>query len=378
MTPDSTRYLNIAAGSHPVDYSPLIGMIEGEGIGPELFDVCRKLLDTIEAHTSVRFRYRHGGLIGKQALVASGQSLTLEIIDFCSNVFRDSGTLFCGPGGDRFVYELRKEFSLYCKLVPLQPQPALRDTGPLRATAVEGVDILLVRENLGGLYQGEFSLDDWDRGQRALHQFSYTTEQVTDILQTALALAKARQGELCVVTKPGGAPSISKLWETQARHVIEGSGVKLKLLEVDNASYQMVAHARNFDVVVAPNLFGDILGDSAALLLASRGMSYSMNFNHSGHAVYQTGHGAAHDLAGTDRANPLGQILSLAMMLHESFGLTDIARALHAAIDDTLSAGWRTPDIAAPDSRIVGTQRFGSQVASRLPLYLQAELRTTA
>jgi 3-isopropylmalate dehydrogenase len=378
MTPDTQRCLVTAVGSRPVNETPLIGMIEGEGIGPELFAVCRTLLDTIEAHTPVRFRYRQGGLIGKQALLASGQSLTGEIVDFCAQLFDDGGTLFCGPGGDRFVYELRRKFALYCKLVPLQPRPALADTGPLRPGAVEGVDILLIRENLGGLYQGEFSLDDDGSGQRAHHQFSYTTEQVTDILRTAMALARARRGELCVVTKPGGAPSISSLWETQARRMTEGSGLAMKLLEVDNASYQIVANAQNFDVVVAPNLFGDILGDSAALLLASRGMSYSMNFNHAGHAVYQTGHGAAHDLAGTDRANPVGQVLSLAMMLHESFGLTDIACALHAAIDDTLAAGWRTPDIAAMDSRVVGTRQFGSQLAGRLRVHLQADLRTTA
>ena len=380
-TPDSTRYLGCITGRRPpANDAPLIGILEGEGIGPELLACCRLVLGAIEAHTAMRFRYRQGGAIGKVAMAAGGEPLSGEVIDFCRELFRDGGALLCGPGGDRFVYELRREFSLFCKLVPLKPLPPLADTGPLRPEAVEDVDILLVRENLGGLYQGEFRLETSASGGHASHRFSYTAEQVSDVLETATRLARARRGELCVVTKPGGAPSISRLWETEAQRVA-GDGnvdVNLRILEVDNASYQLVADARAFDVVVTPNLFGDVLGDGAALLLASRGMSYSANFNHAGHAVYQTGHGAAHDLAGTDRANPLGQLLSLAMMLHESFGQTRVAQALRTAIDETLAAGWRTRDIAAPGARIVGTRALTEQVADRLELYLRADLRTSA
>jgi 3-isopropylmalate dehydrogenase len=378
-TPDSTRYLGCVTGRRPAaDDAPLIGILEGEGIGPELIACCRLVLGAIEARTAIRFRLRQGGLIGKVAMASGGEPLSGEVIGFCGELFRDGGALLCGPGGDRFVYELRREFSLFCKLVPLQPLPPLADTGPLRPDAVQDVDILLVRENLGGLYQGEFHLETTASGGHASHRFGYTTEQVSDILETAVRLARARRGELCVVTKPGGAPSISRLWETEARRIAGDAKVDLRILEIDNASYQMVADARAFDVVVAPNLFGDVLGDGAALLLASRGMSYSANFNHAGHAVYQTGHGAAHDLAGTDRANPLGQLLSLAMMLHESFGQTRVAQALLAAIDDTLAAGWRTRDIAAPGARVVGTRALAEQVADRMEIYLRADLRTSA
>ncbi len=378
-TPDSTRYLGCITGRRPpANDAPLIGILEGEGIGPELLACCRLVLGAIEAHTAMRFRYRQGGAIGKVAMAAGGEPLSGEVIDFCRELFRDGGALLCGPGGDRFVYELRREFSLFCKLVPLRPLPPLADTGPLRPETVEDVDILLVRENLGGLYQGEFHLETSTSGGYASHRFGYTTEQVSDILEAATRLARARRGELCVVTKPGGAPSISRLWETEARRIAGEANLDLRILEVDNAGYQMVADARAFDVVVAPNLFGDVLGDGAALLLASRGISYSANFNHAGHAVYQTGHGAAHDLAGTDRANPLGQLLSLAMMLHESFGQTRVAQALAAAIDDTLAAGWRTRDIAAAGARVVGTRALAEQVADRVGIYLRADLRTSA
>ena len=119
---------------------------------------------------------------------------------------------------------------------------------------------------------------------------------------------------------------------------------------------------KEFDVVVCPNMFGDILADCAALLLASRGMSYSGNFGESGIGVYQTGHGAAFDIADKDVANPIGQVCSLAMLLRESFGLADIASAIEEAIDTTLARNWRTADIAETGSRVIGTREFGDRL----------------
>ena len=380
MTATGPRYLEALTGS-PVagDAEPLIGWIEGEGIGPELMVACRTVLDAVEAEGPVRFRHRQGGAIGKLALAESGRALTEEVAGFCRELFADNGALLCGPGGERFVYDLRRQFELYCKLVPLRPFVALADTGPLRPEAVRDVDILLVRENLGGLYQGEFSVEkSGGELEEARHSFGYTRRQVADILFSAAQLATARRGALCVVTKPGGAPSVSRLWATEARRVAATEGVALSMLEVDNAGYQLVANARAFDVVVAPNMFGDMLGDGAALLLASRGMSYSANFSHAGHAVYQTGHGAAHDLAGTDRANPLGQLQAMAMMLHESFGFVQSAEAILTAIDATLAAGLRTPDIATPGCQVVGTQAMARAVAERIPKRESTRLRTSA
>jgi 3-isopropylmalate dehydrogenase len=174
--------------------------------------------------------------------------------------------------------------------------------------------------------------------------------------------AKMRQGRLCVVHKPGGIEVVSQLWLQCARDLDLDKSVELEFLEVDNVNYQLIADPRRFDVVVAPNMFGDVLADGASVLLGSRGMSYSANFGPGGKSAYQTGHGAAYDLAGRDIANPLGQMLSFAMMLHESFGLTAQSFCLQAAINEVLAAGWRTKDVMAPGCTEVGTREMVRRV----------------
>jgi 3-isopropylmalate dehydrogenase len=344
----------------------VVGLLPGEGIGPELIAASLRVLDTIAAHSDLRFDVRHGGKIGLEAWRESGEVLTPEVVRFCEDVFGAGGAIFCGPGGGRFVYELRAAFDLFCKLVPLRPLPALRDTGVLVPEAVRDVDILVVRENAGGLYLGNSGLDTTNGRTRAWHRFHYDEDQVDRLLGLALRAAELRRGRLCVVTKPAGVPGISEMWQERATALAGGTGVALRLLEIDNACYQIVAEARSFDVVAAPNMFGDVLADGACVLLGSRGMSYSANYSASGHAVYQTGHGAAYDLAGSDRANPLGQLQSLAMMLRESFARPDLATALTGAIADTLEAGWRTADIAGPGCRVVGTRELGTLVEAAL------------
>lgn len=355
----------------PAPASCVVGVLAGEGVGPEVVAASLALLETIESATGHRFEIRLGGKIGLEAQEASGQVLTEEVTRFCDAVFADCGAVFCGPGGGRFVYELRRHFDLYCKLAPLQPVAALADTGVLRPAAIASVDILVVRENVSGLYQGRFGIEQDDARRRAFHHFHYDDSEVARILAVARDVARLRRKRVCVVTKPGGLPSISRLWQEQAERVLDGSGIELRLLNIDTACYQIVADARSFDVVVAPNLFGDVLADVAALLLGSRGMSSSGNFGAGGIAVYQTGHGAAYDLAGQDRANPVGQMLALAMMLRESFGLGELAEQVRAAVEDTLAAGWRTADIAAPERRPVGTRELGAAVDERLRQRLQ-------
>ena len=136
--------------------------------------------------------------------------------------------------------------------------------------------------------------------------------------------------------------------------------------QVDNAVFQLIHAARKFDVIVSTNLFGDILADCGGLLLGSRGMCFSGNFGEDGMAVYQTGHGAAYHLAGKDHANPIGQILSLAMLLRVSFGLTELACRIEAAVEKTLKEGWRTADIVAPGCRVVGTQELGRRICQAI------------
>jgi len=171
-------------------------------------------------------------------------------------------------------------------------------------------------------------------------------------------------------------PSISRLWSERSELLAAGTGVALDVMEIDNAVYQLIARPAEFDVVVSPNMFGDVIADAGALLLGSRGLSFSGNFSSDGKAVYQTGHGAAHDIAGTDRANPLGQMLSLAMMLEESFALPSAAAAIRLAINDVLASGKRTRDIAEAHDTVLGTQAMTEQVRAALALRLTAADRS--
>lgn len=365
-----------ALGESPPLHRPLephvIGVLTGEGVGGEVVPVALELLDTLAAHTGAAFEIRHGGMIGTSALGHFGKCLTEDVTQFCESTFADGGAIFCGPGGDRFVYELRARFDLFCKFTPLRPLPALVDVGVIRSECLADVDIVAVRENTGGLYLGQWGLEESATdGKEAFHRFAYRQATVDRIVRAGAVLASHRRGMLTITTKPGGVPSISALWAERAKHICEEVGVSLRVLEIDNAAYQIIADARSFDVVVSPNMFGDVLADCGALLLGSRGLSYSGNFAHGGKAVYQTGHGAAYDIAGSDRANPVGQILSLAMMLRESFALHSQAAAIMVAVDTTLAQGFRTPDIAAPGSRVVGTRELGERIAQALAAILE-------
>ncbi len=343
--------------------SLLVGVLVGEGIGAEIIPCAVDVLRAVCAEGAPPLEIRFGGVIGKPALLKHGRALTGEVIDFCRSVFADGGALLCGPGGGRFVYELRAEFDLYCKYTPLRPMTVLRDCGAIRADHLRDIDVLAVRENTGGLYFGESRRETSADDDAVVHEFRYRRVEVTRILRCAFQAAALRRGKVAVTTKPGGLPVMSTLWEEIARDCASEFGSELTVLEIDNAIYQLIARPQDFDVIVSPNLFGDVLADSGALLLGSRGMSYSGNFGSDRRAVYQTGHGAAYDLAGRDLANPVGQILSMAMMLRESFELPHHAARVEAAIASTLARGYRTRDIARPDSVVVGTHALGELIA---------------
>lgn len=349
----------------------VIGILSGEGVGPEVVGVAQNLLQLLAQHTNRRFDIRIGGLIGSEAQRVHGKNLTDEVIGFSEQVFAQQGALFCGPGGGRFVYDLRVRFDLYCKLTPLRPMQALRESGVMRPEHLHDIDILAVRENIGGLYQGVWSESVDEDGRRVSSQsFSYSEYQVDRILRIALRLAASRRGRLALVLKPGGVPTISRMWSERAVVLNQEYGVEIQELEIDNAVYQLIANPRQFDVLVSPNMFGDVLADCGSLLLGSRGMSFSGNFSGQGAAVYQTGHGAARDLAGSDCANPIGQLLSLAMLLRESFDWRAGADLLLLAIEQTFNAGFRTRDIISPGREVLGTRAMGEEIERRLGLLL--------
>lgn len=356
--------------SHPVaDQSAervLLGVLPGEGVGPEVIACALDVLDGVASATGLQVEIRNGGPIGRHAERLCGSPLSVRVIAFCEDVFADKGAVLSGPGGGRYVYDLRKQFDLFFKISPLSIAYGVPDASRLKPETLRGVDILVTRENCGGIYQGGWNERENAGGDRiAEHQSQYAEAQVRRFLNASARLAAQRRGNLTVVWKEAGLPSISSLWRDCAADAAAEFGVDHSMVDVDLMAYRLIQEPTAFDVIAAPNLFGDVLADLGAVLVGSRGVTFSGNYNGSGHAVYQTNHGAAYDLAGTDRANPAGQILSLAMMLRETFGLVLESQAIEQAVRDVWRAGWRTEDVVAHDTRVVGTQEFGARISEK-------------
>jgi 3-isopropylmalate dehydrogenase len=344
----------------------VLGIIPGEGIGAEVIRAASDVLDALESVASLQIERLTDSNADPVPALGPGESgsMTPATEAFCREVFEHGGVLLCGPMGGRFVYDIRRRFDLFCKLAPLKPLPQLHAVSRLKPEILRSVDMVVVRDNAGGIYQGRWAERIESRqGRLAEHWFSYSQSQVERIVAVGVRLAKSRRGRMHVVVKEGGIPAISALWREVALQVADGSGVECILLNADYAAYRLIQCPGEFDVLVTPNMVGDLLVDLGAVFLGSRGMSYTGNFSAGGAAAYQTGHGAARNLAATDRANPLAQILSLAMLLQESFGLTVEAALVESAIGDVLNAGWRTDDLAQPGCRCVGTRQMGELVA---------------
>ena len=343
----------------------VLGLLPGEGIGPEVISAALQVLAALEAPGCPEFEICTGGVIGRDAEVLTGRALTEDVAAFCGDVFSRGGAVLAGPGGGRFVYDLRRRFDLFCKLSPLQPIEPLLGAGRLKAGMVAGTDILIVRENVGGVYQGEWrETSDEREGRVCEHSFRYSEPQVRRLLDVAAKLAAGRRGKLSVVIKDAGIPSVSALWRDVGREAAALAEVEVAFLDIDLAAYLLLQEPLSFDVIATSNLFGDVLADLGAVLLASRGLSFSGNFSAEGAAVYQTNHGSALDLAHQGRANPIGQISSLAMMLRESFGLFREASWIETATAEVLRLGFRTLDVAEPGTTLVGTAEMGERIAA--------------
>lgn len=342
----------------------VLGVLPGEGIGPEIVGAALTVLDTVSEVFGITVDLRSAPELHPPG--PYGQELADDMAEFFEATFAAGGPVFCGAVGGRFVYQLRARFDLYCKLVPVRPSSALLDASIVRPERLRDVDVLIVRDNIAGLYLGRFGRSP--DGHTAYQELTYTTAQVDRILHVAARAATVRDGRLAVVTKRGGIPEVSALWNDRADMIAAEHRVALEHIDVDNACFQLVAQPERFDVVVASNMLGDIVADAAALVLGSRGMSYSANFTDDGRAVYQTGHGAAHDLTASDRANPAAQLLSLAMMLRESYGRSDAADAVERAIERVFADGFRTADVAGPHSTVVGTRDLAARIAEAVAL----------
>ena len=344
---------------------PLLGVIPGEGVGPEVTDAALTVLHALEGAGGRAVSVEsHAGPIGREAERVLGSALPQQALEFCADVLGRGGAILNGPGGGRYVYELRRHLGLFLKISPIQARGALLAASPVRPERLVDLDLLIVRENLGGIYQGsseELTHASGDREVR--HEVSHLESDVRRFMTAAARLARVRRGSLTVVVKDAGMGAFSALWRGCAEQAAASEEVTCTAIDVDLMAYLLIERPSTFDVVAASNLFGDVLSDLAAVLLGSRGMSFSGNFTSRGEGIYQTNHGSAYDLAGHDRANPVGQILSMAMCLRESLGMTAEASACEEGVRKVWEQGLRTADVMSSEGFCVGTAELSARIA---------------
>lgn len=323
--------------------SATIALLPGDGIGPEIAPAAVRVLDSVGS-----FAYEEH-VFGGAAIDAHGTALTDATLAACA---ASDAVLLAAVGGPRWdttdpakprpeqgLLGLRKGLGLYANLRPVRPVPALYDSSPLRREIIERTDLLVVRELTGGIYFGARGRE----GDRAYDTCEYTAAEIERIARTAFSAARSR---VTSVDKANVLES-SRLWREVVRrvHGAEFPNVELEHVLVDNAAMQLVAAPRHFDVILAENMFGDILSDEAAMLTGSIGMLPSASLGDGGPGLFEPVHGSAPDIAGTGRANPLAMILSAAMMLRHGLGMDAEAAAVESAVDRALAEGLRTADL---------------------------------
>ena len=362
-----------------------IAVIPGDGIGPEVINATRTVLDTVSAFYHHDFIYEEW-LAGGIAIDATGEPLPAATVAGCRN---SDAVLLGAVGGPRWdtlpgdrrperaLLGLRSALGLYANIRPAILYPSLAAACPLRADiAARGIDLVFVRELTGGIYFGEHGRRNGQFGPEAYDTECYSVMEVERIARAAFELARGRRNHLTSVDKANVMES-SRLWrETVLRVAAEYPDVLLDHLYVDNASMQLIRRPDEFDVLVAGNLFGDILSDEAAMITGSIGLLPSASLGDPGKpGMYEPIHGSAPDIAGLDKANPLATILSAAMMLRLSLGLPAAATAIETAVGRILAAGWRTGDILEKDADpawLVGTRAMSGLVADALAAILKA------
>ena len=348
-----------------------ITLLPGDGIGPEVVAEGARLLEAVAGKFGHTFTLREHP-IGGCAIDKYGVSLPEETLAGCRSA---DAVLLGAVGGpkwdaprarerpERGLLALRRGLGVFANLRPVRVHPALRDWSPLKAEKLDGVDILVVRELTGGLYFGQpKGRRVQDGRERAVDTLEYHDYEIRRVLELAFALAKGRRGQVASVDKANVLES-SRLWREIAAEVgAAHPEVKLEHVLVDTAAMKLVAAPRSFDVLVTGNMFGDILTDEASVLAGSMGMLPSASLGAEGPGLYEPIHGSAPDIAGQGIANPVGTILSAAMLLRHSLGLEAEAAAVEAAVDAAITDGARTKDVGGT----LGTRQMAEEIISRL------------
>jgi 3-isopropylmalate dehydrogenase len=350
-----------------------IVLLPGDGIGPEIVAEARRVLDAVANAHGHRWNYQEK-LLGGAAIDAVGQALPDDTLEACKAA---DAVLLGAVGGPKWddptakvrpeqgLLGLRKTLDLWANLRPVTIFPGLEKSSPLREDRLVGVDLLVVRELTGDVYFGEPRLrEETADGVRALDTMVYTDREIRRVVRLAFQIARGRRKKVTSIDKANVLES-SRLWRQVATEVgRDFPDVELEHQLVDSAAMRLVTQPSAFDVIVTGNLFGDILSDEAAVLPGTLGLLPSASLNDSKQGLYEPIHGSAPDIAGKGIANPLGTILSAAMLLRHSLGLEKEAAAIEAAVQKVLADGLRTADLTR--SGAIGTTAMGDAVIQRL------------
>jgi 3-isopropylmalate dehydrogenase len=353
-----------------------ITLLPGDGIGPEIMAVAVDVLKVVGKQFDIQFQFTEA-LIGGAAIDATGEPLPAATLDTCRH---SDAVLLAAIGGYKWdslpshsrpeagLLGLRAGLGLFANLRPAQILPQLIDASTLKREVVEGVDIMVVRELTGGIYFGEpkgiFTTDTGEK--RGVNTMVYTESEIDRIGRVAFETARKRGGKLCSVDK-ANVLAVSQLWRDRMTQLAtEYPDVELSHLYVDNAAMQLVRAPKQFDTIVTGNLFGDILSDAAAMLTGSIGMLPSASLGASGPGVFEPVHGSAPDIAGQDKANPLAQVLSAAMMLRYGLNEPKAADKIEQAVLQVLAQGDRTGDIMSFGMNLLSCRAMGESLITSL------------
>ena len=355
-----------------------IVLLPGDGIGPEVVAQAVKTLGAVEKRYGVSITTQEA-LMGGCAIDATGEPLPEATVTACKKA---DAVLLGAVGGPKWdslpnakrpeagLLGIRKILGLYANLRPATVFPELASLSCLRPDLVEkGLDILVVRELTGDVYFGQPAGEELRDGKRcAFNNMIYYDDEVRRIAQVAFEAARKRGKRLCSVDK-ANVLAVGRLWRAVVEEVHKDfPDVELSHMYVDNCAMQLILNPAQFDVIVTGNIFGDILSDEAAAVAGSLGMlpSASLNGEGGGIGLFEPVHGSAPDIAGQDKANPLSAILSSALMLRLSFGMTDAADAVENAVRAVLREGYRTGDLIKTGGTLVGCTKMGDLVAERV------------